>query len=111
MVVSNVDTSGERRPSVATNIFGEALFSVDRGGVEGINGARLPAYHRLDVRGTFYADWWGLDWGIYLDVINVYNHANILSRSYSVDKESVTLKERDVTMLPILPTLGVSVRF
>lgn len=111
LVVSNVDTSGERRPSVATNIFGEALFTIDRGGVEQINSARLPAYHRLDVRGTFYADWWGLDWAIYLDIVNVYNHTNLLSRSYSVDKETVTLKERDVSMLPILPTLGVSVRF
>lgn len=111
IVVFNTDSLGERNPVVATNIFGEAIFTIDRGGVVNNNSARLPAYHRLDVRATALAEWWGLDWAIYLDVINIYNHKNILSRSYSVDKETVSLKERDVSMLPILPTLGVSVTF
>jgi hypothetical protein len=111
IVVMNRDSAGVAHPGIGTNIFGETLFSIDRGGVANINSARLPAYHRLDVRGTFYTDWWGLDWALYLDVINIYNHKNILSRSYSVDKETATLKMREVSMLPILPTLGVSVKF
>lgn len=111
IVVMNTDSSGVRRPAVATNVFGEVLFSIDRGGVANINSARLPAYHRLDVRATAYADWWDLKWAIYLDVINVYNHTNILSRSFRVDKATGTLQQRDVGMLPILPTLGVSVTF
>jgi hypothetical protein len=109
LVVFNTDSTGARVPAVATNVFGEVLFSIDRG--DETNSARLPTYHRLDVRATAYADWWDLDWAIYLDVINIYNHKNILSRRYEVDKETATLKMREVSMLPILPTLGVSVRF
>ncbi len=111
VVVMNTDSSGVKRPAIGTNIFGETLFSIDRGGEGTINSARLPTYHRLDIRATAYADWWGLDWSIYLDVINVYNHKNVLSRSYSVDKATATLKEREINMLPILPTLGLSVKF
>jgi outer membrane receptor for ferrienterochelin and colicin len=111
IIVMRRDSSGAQHPAIATNVFGETLFSIDRGGIENVNSARLPAYHRLDARATFYAGWWGLDWSIYLDVINVYNHTNILSRSYSVDKSTIQLKTRDVSMLPILPTLGVSVKF
>lgn len=111
VVVATTDAGGVTKPRIATNVFGETLFSIDRGGVENINSARLPAYHRLDVRGTFYADWWDLKWSLYLDIINVYNHKNVLSRSYTVDHDTVTLKEREVNMLPILPTIGVSVTF
>ncbi|MEO5929960.1 MAG: TonB-dependent receptor [Candidatus Kapaibacterium sp.] len=111
VVVMNTDSVGVKHPGIGTNIFGETLFTIDRGGVADINSARLPIYHRLDVRATFYRNWWNLDWALYLDVINIYNHRNILSRSYSVDKETASLKMREVTMLPILPTLGVSVKF
>ncbi|MBS1910766.1 MAG: TonB-dependent receptor [Bacteroidetes bacterium] len=111
VVVMNTDSTGVKKPAIATNVFGETLFTIDRGGVANINSARLPAYHRLDVRATWYADWWDLKWSIYLDVINIYNHKNILSRSYTVDKTSGTLVEHDVGMLPILPTLGLSVAF
>lgn len=110
-VVMNTDSNGVKTPGVATNVFGEVLFSIDRGDVSNINSARLPAYHRLDIRATTYADWWGLDWTIYLDVVNIYNRKNVLSRSYSVDKESGDIVVRQVYMLPIIPTLGFSVKF
>jgi hypothetical protein len=111
VVVLRADSSGTQHPVIATNIFGEALFTIDRGGVENINSARLPMYQRLDVRATFYPRWWDLEWGLYLDIINLYNHTNILSRSYSVDRATIQLKTRDVGMLPILPTIGLSVKF
>ncbi len=110
-VVLNADSTGAKSPGLATNVFGDVLFAIDRGGVSNINSARLPAYHRLDVRATMYADWWDLDWAIYLDVVNIYNRKNVLSRSYSVDKSTTNLLVRDVYMLPIIPTLGFSVRF
>lgn len=111
LVTTTTDSSGRATSRIATNVFGETLFTIDRGGVENINSARLPAYQRLDVRGTFYADWWNLKWAIYLDIINLYNHRNILSRSYSVNHDTATLQEKDVSMLPILPTLGLSLIF
>jgi hypothetical protein len=111
IIVVRSDSTGEERPSVATNIFGEAIFRVDRGGIENANSERLPAYHRLDLRATVYADWWDLDWSFYLDLVNAYNRSNVLSRSYRVDRGTVELTRRDVYMLPILPTLGFSVAF
>lgn len=111
IVVLNTDSAGRKTPAIGTNLFGEVLFAIDRGDVENNNSTRLPAYHRLDVRATMYADWWDLDWTIYLDVVNIYNHKNVLSRSYSVDKETSNVIVREVYMLPILPTLGFSVKF
>jgi hypothetical protein len=111
IVIVRSDSTGEKRPSVATNIFGEAIFRVDRGGLDNANSERLSAYHRLDLRATVYADWWDLDWSFYLDLVNAYNRANVLSRSYRVDRGTIDLTTREVYMLPILPTLGFSVRF
>jgi hypothetical protein len=111
LIVMRKDSTGTAQPAIATNIFGETLFTIDRGGDDNDNTAHLPPYHRLDLRGTVYANWWGLDWAFYLDIVNVYNHSNILSRSFRVDKEKIELTTRDVSMLPILPTLGFNVRF
>jgi hypothetical protein len=72
--------------------------------------SRKPIYHRLDVRINAFADWWDLDWTIYLDVINVYNRSNVIGYDYYVN-EDLTLGRETTTMLPIIPTLGFSVRF
>jgi hypothetical protein len=72
--------------------------------------ARRPKYHRLDIRLNAFADYWGLDWVFYLDVINVYNRSNILSYDYFVT-ENLVLGREPTTMFPILPTLGFSVKF
>ncbi len=71
---------------------------------------RLPAYHRLDLRLTAQADYWGLDWNFYIDVINVYNRNNILVYRFHIE-DDLTIGRNEVSMLPLLPTLGVSVRF
>jgi hypothetical protein len=72
--------------------------------------SRKPIYHRLDVRINAFADWWDLDWVIYLDVINVYNRSNVIGYDYYVN-DDLSLGRETTTMLPIIPTLGFSVRF
>ena len=72
--------------------------------------ARKPIYHRLDARFNFFADYWGLDWVFYLDVINVYNRSNVIAYDYFVT-DNLTLGREPTTMFPILPTLGFSVKF
>ena len=86
----------------------EVIYDIDFGGRK-LNGRR-PEYHRLDIRINAFADYWGLDWVFYLDVINVYNHSNILNYDYFVT-ENLVLGREPTTMFPILPTLGFSVRF
>ncbi|MBS1537060.1 MAG: TonB-dependent receptor [Bacteroidetes bacterium] len=87
------------------------VFAIDRGGDENLNQARLPDYHRLDIRGTTYADWFGWKWSFYLDIINVYNRKNILSENYRINRETLEIETRQTSMLPILPTIGFSVKF
>ncbi len=87
------------------------VFAIDRGGDENLNKARLPEYHRLDIRGTTYADWFGWKWSFYLDIINVYNRKNILSENYRVNRETLEIATSQTAMLPILPTIGFSVKF
>jgi outer membrane receptor for ferrienterochelin and colicin len=108
--VKNSET-GQLEPRLETDFRGNVLFDVDRGGDENLNKHRLPDYHRLDIRATTYADWFDLDWSIYLDVVNVYNRKNVISENYRVNRETLALEMREIYMLPILPTLGFSVKF
>lgn len=71
---------------------------------------RLTMYHSLDVRVTTYPSWFGLDWALYLDVQNLYNHANQQQIGYYVDTHG-TLQQRVINGIPIFPSLGFSVVF
>jgi hypothetical protein len=99
--------TGELRPEIERNFKGIELVA-DRGGLDNLNRGRLPDYHRLDVRVTTYPQWFGLTWSVYLDVINVYNRRNIISRNWRVDDETGEIGFRETAMLPILPTFGFS---
>jgi len=96
--------------SGTTNANGEeeVIYDIDFGSRK-LN-ARKPKYHRLDIRLNAFADYWGLDWVFYLDVINVYNRSNILNYDYFVT-QNLVLGREPTTMFPILPTLGFSVKF
>ena len=73
------------------------------------NGARYPAYHRLDlsVRRTFILGWGTLT--PHLDVLNVYNRKNVLFYFYDYTAEAAT--RSGLSMFPILPTAGLEVSF
>ncbi len=76
-------------------------------GVVTPNTARLDAYHALDVRldKTFVFERWLLK--VYLDVTNVYNHANPEQAQSSFDYT----RQVAVTGLPIIPSFGVRGEF
>ena len=104
------DVNGAVQPVIQTNPSGSVILDVDNGGPANVNSARKPAYHRLDVRVTARTEWFGAAWSFYLDIVNVYNRANVLSyRSFA--KEDGSLGLRETNMFPLLPTLGFSVRF
>jgi hypothetical protein len=71
---------------------------------------RLDLYHTLDLRLTTYPQWWGLQWSIYLDIQNVYNHQNQQMTRYFVGDEG-ELEQRFVYGIPIFPSLGLSLAF
>jgi len=71
---------------------------------------RYPVYHRLDA-GVTKA--WQKKWGeisAFLDVTNVYNAKNVLLYYWEIGKDGLPVRH-SIGMIPILPTLGVKVRF
>jgi len=70
---------------------------------------RLPAYHRLDLGAFYTTTWFKRYTEVYLQIINVYNHKNVWYRRYQTYNNPATVK--DVTMIPFLPTVGVTVKF
>ncbi len=73
------------------------------------NGERYPARHRLDLslRKTIEKGWGTMT--PYLSVINVYNQKNVLF--YFFDYDSSPPTRSGVSMIPILPTIGLEVSF
>ncbi|MCS7012298.1 MAG: TonB-dependent receptor [Chloroherpetonaceae bacterium] len=97
-------------------LFGRTMFSLDFGGEENINAARLPEYHRLDVRLTAHTEFWGARWDFYLDIINLYNRTNVIGYNHDVEWDVPVGQVPSVIryvngMLPIVPTLGISAAF
>ncbi|MCS7229331.1 MAG: TonB-dependent receptor [Candidatus Kryptonium sp.] len=90
-------------------IRNKVVLDLDYGGFRNFLNSRKPPYHRLDVRITYNARFWGANWSFYLDVMNVYNRKNVVGYDFSISNGQI--KRRPVTMLPILPTLGISVKF
>lgn len=85
-------------------------FDFDFGNAENVLAAKKPDYHRLDLRATAYTKFWGIDWGFYIDVINVYNRQNVIGYDFYID-DNLKVREKVIGQFPILPTIGVNARF
>lgn len=73
------------------------------------NGARYPAYHRLDVSlRKHYVKTWG-HVTPYLDVLNLYNRKNVLFYFFQFDEKPP--RRAGISMFPLLPTIGVELGF
>jgi hypothetical protein len=75
--------------------------------------ARLPAYHRLDLRVTRR---WAPRWGevrAFLDVFNAYDRVNLLGYNTSpvVRGTQVEARREAKDLLPFLPSAGIEVTF
>ena len=75
----------------------------------GRNAERYPAYHRLDVsvRRRFERDWGAIT--AYGQVLNLYNRRNVLFYFYQMDEDPPV--RTGLSMLPVLPTVGLEVSF
>jgi len=112
------DPEAETGPTVLTNSeTGLVRFEPQYGDAENLNSARLPLYHRLDVRLSREVHVFGMPGEAYLDVINVYNRGNVLAYQYAAvtdpdaPEAAPRLERQSATMLPLLPTLGFNFRF
>lgn len=103
-------TTGVQTPQVDTDFRG-VVFVTDRGGLRNINNDRLPGYLRCDVRATTTASWFGWEWSIYLDIMNISNHRNVALVEHYFDRTVMDYRTIEMHMLPILPSIGFTVLF
>jgi hypothetical protein len=68
---------------------------------------RLTPYHRLDVRISKVFKIRGAKLTTYLEVMNAYNHKNLMAIDYNEDYT----EEKKVYMLPIIPYFGITANF
>ena len=77
--------------------------------------ARMPAYHSLDFRITKQSSYrrWDLSW--YFQILNLYNHRNLDQYAFSevLNEETGAIEcvIEEEPLFPIVPTLGVTLRF
>ena len=75
------------------------------------NGYRMPAYHRMDLNIMRNFSWFGLPWEFSLNIYNVYNRMNpfaiYIDYDYETDKDVL----KQITLFPLIPTFGLSVKF
>ncbi len=75
----------------------------------GLNTARLAPYHRVDIGFTRTGVFFGAEYELQLQVVNVYNRRNLWFVTYDFDENPVEVTE--VRQLPILPNISFSLDF
>lgn len=79
----------------------------------GINEFRLPYYARLDFSLTYEIQYDGWSLAPYLQIFNMLNRKNVWFIEYEnkIKDGILTQKVENVNMFPILPSIGVNIRF
>ena len=95
---------------VVNPLTNQVLFNLDYGTDDNRFSSRKPAYHRLDIRLSAFANFWNANWTFYLDVINVYNRKNVLNYDYNLNN-NLRIVQNTTGMFPILPTFGINAIF
>ena len=100
---------------IGTRAGKSVIYTVDAGGVDNLNTARLPVFARVDVRTTFRPGGGSGRWELYVDVINVLNRKNAgairAQLEYDPTSDRPRLVETRGAAIPLLPSFGMRVRF
>ncbi len=72
-----------------------------------INSDRLPDYHRLDLSTSLTTTYDTWEWKVTLEILNVYNHANVLAYDYNSDYSTY----KSIFQLPFLPYLCFEAKY
>jgi hypothetical protein len=95
----------------AVDAAGRQVYGVNFGGVDNLNGGRLPVFARVDVRVTWRPR--GVDgrWEFYAEVINLLNRNNAGSLEPRLEFDPTSDRPRIVEVrdqaIPRFPTLGI----
>lgn len=108
-------TGEPRTPLIHTEVrLPDGRIACDRQFGE-THSARMPAYHSLDFRITKQSSYrrWELSW--YFQILNLYNHRNLDQYAFSevLNEETGAIEcaIEEEPLFPIVPTLGVTIRF
>jgi len=108
-------TGEPRTPLIHTEVrLPDSRITCDRQFGE-THSARMPAYHSLDFRITKQSSYrrWDLSW--YFQILNLYNHRNLDQYAFSevLNEETGAIEcaIEEEPLFPIVPTLGVTMRF
>ncbi len=92
-----------------SSVWGSKYQYTDR------NGFRLPSYHRLDLNLMYKYKWFGLPWVASINVFNTYNRKNpfawYIDTDYDESRGKDVKKLTQMTLFPIIPTVGLSFEF
>jgi outer membrane receptor protein involved in Fe transport len=111
------DETSDGRLVPARDAEGRYVYETDLGGTSNLNGARLPAFLRLDLRLSWKPRGATGRWLLYLDVINATNRKNAgqIDTTLAYDPASPLdqpgLVEKRAASIPFLPSFGVRFRF
>ena len=101
------------KPTGRYTVFDEPYSGVNDNNiliVENVNGARLPAYHRMDVSFARKGSFFKLGTSeLQIQIINLYNRRNVWFTQFDFNENPV--KQSDITLLPLLPTISYTVSF
>ena len=79
------------------------------------NGVRLPAYHRMDLNFMYKFEAYELPWILSINIYNVYDRRNpfawYINNEYNDQTGDYSKKLKQITLFPIIPTLGLSFEF
>lgn len=78
-----------------------------------INEFRLPAYARLDLSLSYKKEYDGWTLEPFLQIFNLFNRKNIWFIDYKIENKNTitTINKNTVGMFPILPSIGVNIKF
>jgi TonB dependent receptor len=76
-----------------------------------LNSARLPDYHRLDVRASRRWRIGAASLDLFFDVQNVYDRKNVGGFDFEIDEDEGTLVRKSEAWPGIIPSAGISVEF
>jgi hypothetical protein len=117
-IEDRTDSDGDRsRDEIVPerDVTGLPVYVADRGGLDNLLSARLPVFARLDARVSFRPKGPDGQWLFFVDVINVLNRDNVGAYVETLEYDPASDRPRLVLEpaagIPLLPSVGVRVRF
>jgi hypothetical protein len=78
-----------------------------------LNTLRLPPYIRLDLSITYEKQYNGWTLAPYLQIFNLTNRKNVwfIDYSFEIKGDEITHDIKNINMMPVLPSIGVNIKF